>query len=62
MFLVSCFIVLIMSRKAVLCYTEWSNELLEVNSARPSGLAKYYHRPELSVLITSQLKIRWISE
>ena len=27
-------------------------------SARPSGLAKYYHQSELSVLITSQLRIK----
>ena len=31
-------------------------------SARPSGLAKYYHQSELSVLITSQLRIKLIPE
>jgi len=30
--------------------------------ARASGLAKYYHRSELSVLITSQLNIRLMPE
>jgi len=31
-----------------------------VISARPTGLARYYHRAELSALITSQLKIKLI--
>jgi len=42
--------------------SEWANELHNVNSARPRGLAKYYHRSELSVLITSQLRIKLIPE
>jgi len=33
-----------------------------VNGARPSDPAKYYHQSELSVLITSQLKIKLIPE
>jgi len=33
-----------------------------VNGARPIGLPKYYHQSELSVLITSQLKIKLIPE
>ena len=48
--------------KLYFCCSEWANELHNVNSARPSGLAKYYHRSELSVLITSQLKIKLIPE
>ena len=35
---------------------------LSVNRARPSGLAKHYHRSELAVLITSQFKIKLIPE
>jgi len=34
----------------------------KVSSAGPSGLAKYYHRSELFVLITSKLKIKLMSE
>ena len=33
-----------------------------VNGARPSGPAKYYHQSELSVLITSQFRIKLLPE
>jgi len=42
--------------------SEWANELHNVNSARPSGLAKYYHWSELSVLIASQFRIKLLPE
>jgi len=48
--------------KLYFCCSEWANELHNVSSARPSGLAKYYHRSELSVLITYQLRIKLIPE
>jgi len=61
-FLHRAFIVLIMSRKLYFCCSELTNKHHNVHSARPNGLAKYYHQSELSVLITSQLRIKLIPE
>jgi len=44
------------SQNCTFCCNKWANEHHNANYARPSGLAKYYHQYELSVLITSQLK------
>jgi len=61
-FLHRAFIVLIISCKLYFCCSELTNKLHNVHSARPSGLAKYYHQSELSVLITLQLRMQLIPE
>ena len=51
------------SQKCIkVCCTKWAKERHNANSARPSGLAKWYHPPELSVFVTSRLKIKLIPE
>jgi len=51
-----------MSHKTVLTLQQMSRWTSNVNSAGPSGLAKFYHLSELSVLITSLLKIKLMPE
>jgi len=48
--------------KLYFCCIEITNELHNVQGARPSGPAKYYHQSELSGLITSQLRIKLTPE
>ena len=59
---ISCIVLYCSYIKLYFRCNKWSNELHNVNSARPSGLAKYYHRSEPPVLITSRLKIKLILE
>jgi len=61
-FLHCALLFLLLVIKQYFCCSEWANELHDISSARPSGLAKYYLRSELSVFITSQLKIKLMPE
>jgi len=57
--------VLLFSLRVVKLYfrcIEITNELHNIQGARPSGPAKYYHQSELSVVITSQLRIKLTPE
>jgi len=46
----------------VLFLQQGANELQDANSGRPSDIAKFYRRSELSLLIISQFRIKLMPE